>query len=41
MSTRDGAAQTGEGEGINTGDAPFRIAWSYATVDVSRTLVDD
>ena len=26
---------------INTGDKPFRIAWSYATVDVSRTLVDD
>ena len=26
---------------INTGDSPFRIAWSYATVDVSRTLVDD
>ena len=26
---------------INTGDGPFRIAWSYATVDVSRTLVDD
>ena len=26
---------------INTGDAPFRIAWSYATVDVTRTLVED
>ena len=26
---------------INTGDKPFRIAWSYATVDVSRTLVDE
>ena len=26
---------------INTGDGPFRIAWSYATVDVTRTLVDD
>ena len=26
---------------INTGDTPFRIAWSYATVDVSRTLVED
>ena len=26
---------------INTGGAPFRIAWSYATVNVSRTLVDD
>ena len=26
---------------INTGDATFRIAWSYATVDVTRTLVDD
>ena len=26
---------------ISTGSAPFRIAWSYATVDVSRTLVDD
>ena len=26
---------------INTGDGPFRIAWSYATVDVSRTLVED
>ena len=26
---------------INTGEGPFRIAWSYATVDVSRTLVED
>ena len=26
---------------INTGATPFRIAWSYATVDVSRTLVED
>ena len=26
---------------INTGDQPFRIAWSYATVDVTRTLVDE
>ena len=26
---------------INTGETPFRIAWSYATVDVSRTLVED
>lgn len=26
---------------INTGDEPFRIAWSYATVDVTRTLVED
>ena len=26
---------------INTGNTPFRIAWSYATVNVSRTLVDD
>ena len=26
---------------INTGDAPFRIAWAYATVDVTRTLVGD
>lgn len=25
---------------INTGSGPFKIAWSYATVDVSRTLVD-
>ena len=25
---------------INTGDKPFRIAWSYATIHVSRTLVD-
>lgn len=25
---------------INTGDRPFRIAWSYATIHVSRTLVD-
>ena len=25
---------------INTGEAPFKIAWSYATVDVTRTLVD-
>jgi len=26
---------------INTGDTPFKIAWSYATVDVTRTMVDD
>ncbi len=25
---------------INTGKVPFKIAWSYATVDVTRTLVD-
>ena len=25
---------------INTGSTPFKIAWSYATVDVTRTLVD-
>ncbi len=25
---------------VNTGDKPFRIAWSYATIPVSRTLVD-
>ncbi len=25
---------------INTGEIPFKIAWSYATVDVTRTLVD-
>ncbi len=25
---------------INTGDQPFRIAWSYATIHVSRTLVE-
>jgi len=26
---------------INTCDEPFRIAWSYASVDVSRTPVED
>ena len=26
---------------INTGSTPFKIAWSYATVDVTRTLVED
>ena len=26
---------------INTGNVPFKIAWSYATVDVTRTLVED
>ena len=26
---------------INTGATPFKIAWSYATVDVTRTLVED
>ncbi len=26
---------------INTGEIPFKIAWSYATVDVTRTLVDE
>ena len=25
---------------LNTGDRPFRIAWSYATIHVSRTLVE-
>ncbi len=25
---------------MNTGDGPFRIAWSYATIHVSRTLVE-
>ena len=25
---------------INTGDGPFLIAWSYATIHVSRTLVE-
>jgi putative monooxygenase len=25
---------------VNTGETPFKIAWSYATVDVTRTLVD-
>ena len=25
---------------INTGDQPFKIAWSYATIHVSRTLVE-
>ena len=26
---------------INTGNELFKIAWSYATVDVTRTLVDE
>ena len=26
---------------INTGEIPFKIAWSYATVEVTRTLVDE
>lgn len=26
---------------INTGPTPFRIAWAYATVDVTRTLVGE
>ena len=26
---------------INTGEGPFRITWSYATVDVTRTMVED
>ena len=26
---------------INNGDGPFRIAWAYATVDVTRTMVKD
>ena len=26
---------------INTGQTPFKIAWSYATVDVTRTQVDE
>jgi len=26
---------------INTGSAPFKIAWSYATVHVTRTLVGE
>ena len=25
---------------INTGDTPFKVAWSYATAEVTRTLVD-
>ena len=25
---------------INTGEIPFKIVWSYATVEVTRTLVD-
>jgi quercetin dioxygenase-like cupin family protein len=25
---------------INTGEVPFKIAWSYATIHVSRTLVE-
>ena len=25
---------------INTGEGPFRIAWSYATINVTRTLVE-
>jgi len=25
---------------INTGQTPFKIAWSYATVDVTRTSAD-
>ena len=25
---------------INTGTEPFKIAWSYATIDVTRTLVE-
>lgn len=26
---------------INTGEGPFRIAWAYSTVHVSRTLVEE
>ncbi len=26
---------------INTCKTPFKIAWSYATVDVTRTLVNE
>ena len=26
---------------VNTGKTPFEIAWSYATVDVTRTLVNE
>ena len=26
---------------INTGDVDFKISWAYATVNVSRTLVED
>ena len=26
---------------INPGNEPFKIAWSYATVDVTRTFVDE
>jgi mannose-6-phosphate isomerase-like protein (cupin superfamily) len=26
---------------INTGNTPFKIAWSYTTVDVTRTLVEE
>ena len=26
---------------INTGGVPFKISWAYATVHVSRTLVED
>ena len=26
---------------INTGETPFKIAWSYATADVTRTLVNE
>ena len=26
---------------INTGNVPFKIAWSYATVNVIRTPVED
>ena len=26
---------------INPSNEPFKIAWSYATVDVTRTLVDE
>ena len=26
---------------INTGDVPFRIAWSYATIHVTRTLIGE
>ena len=25
---------------INTGKTPFKMAWPYATVDVTRTLVN-
>ena len=26
---------------INTGKTPFKVAWSYATVDITRSLVNE